>query len=93
MSHVMSQLSDVLSQRNAASEERQRVRRMSSGTDGELIMTDVQSCLDYIDGLLATPEMIDIPAAVCINIIAIIRLLTECCRNRRNPIVPRQKKS
>ena len=25
------------------------------------VMTDVQSCLDYIDGLLATPSMIDIP--------------------------------
>ena len=76
MTHVMSQLSDVLSKRNAASEERQWVRRMSSDTDSEQIMTDVQSCLDYIDGLLATPGMIDIPSAVCIIIIAIISLST-----------------
>ena len=87
MSHVMSQLSEVLSKRKAVSEERQRVRRMSS--DSEQTMSDVQSCLNYIDGLLATPDMIDIPSAVCINIITIIRLSTECCRNRRK-LVPTQ---
>ena len=36
------------------------VRRTESEEDAET-MTDVQSCLDYIDGLLATPEMINIP--------------------------------
>ena len=41
-----------------------RVRRVSSDDDSGEIMTDVQSCLDYIDGLLSTPDMIDIPTAV-----------------------------
>ena len=45
-----------------------RVRRVSSDDDSGEIMTDVQSCLDYIDGLLSTPDMIDIPTAVVSNI-------------------------
>ena len=68
MSDVICQLSDVLGQRQKTAtpastpsvSETSGVRRTESEEDAET-MTDVQSCLDYIDGLLATPEMIDIP--------------------------------
>ena len=61
MSDVISQLSDVLGQRDKMmSQQRSGVRRTEEEEDAE-VMTDVQSCLSYIDGLLATPEMINIP--------------------------------
>ena len=68
MSDVICQLSDVLGQRQKTAtpaptqsvSETSGVRRTESEEDAET-MTDVQSCLDYIDGLLATPEMIHIP--------------------------------
>ena len=65
MSDVISQLSDVLGQRDKMMSQQSRgtssgVRRTEEEEDAE-VMTDVQSCLSYIDGLLATPEMINIP--------------------------------
>ena len=60
MSDVISQLSDVLGQRDKMMSQQSRARRTEEEEDAE-VMTDVQSCLSYIDGLLATPEMINIP--------------------------------
>ena len=68
MSDVICQLSDVLGQRQKTAtpaptqsvSETSGIRRTEAEEDAET-MTDVQSCLDYIDGLLATPEMINIP--------------------------------
>ena len=81
MSDVICQLSDVLGQRQKTAtpaptqsvSETSGVRRTESEEDAET-MTDVQSCLDYIDGLLATPEMINIPErrAYKVNITMVI---------------------
>ena len=61
MSDVICQLSDVLGQRDKmTSRGTSGVRRTEEEEDAET-MSDVQSCLNYIDGLLATPEMINIP--------------------------------
>ena len=61
MSDVICQLSDVLGQRDKMmSRGTSGVRRTEEEEDAET-MSDVQSCLNYIDGLLATPEMINIP--------------------------------
>lgn len=61
MSDVISQLSDVLGQRQRVQRpETAGVTKTEEDEDAET-MTDVQSCLSYIDGLLATPEMINIP--------------------------------
>ena len=62
MSDVICQLSDVLGQRDKMMSSRgpSGVRRTEEEEDAET-MSDVQSCLNYIDGLLATPEMINIP--------------------------------
>ena len=61
MSDVISQLSDVLGQRQRVQRtDTAGVTKTEEDEDAET-MTDVQSCLSYIDGLLATPEMINIP--------------------------------
>ena len=61
MSDVISQLSNVLGQRHRVQRaDTSGVTRTEEDEDAET-MTDVQSCLSYIDGLLATPEMINIP--------------------------------
>ena len=61
MSDVISQLSNVLGQRHRVQRtDTSGVTRTEEDEDAET-MTDVQSCLSYIDGLLSTPEMINIP--------------------------------
>lgn len=62
MSDVICQLSDVLGQRDKMmSRGTSGVRRTEEEENEAETMSDVQSCLNYIDGLLATPEMINIP--------------------------------
>ena len=64
MADVLAQLSTVLGQRNTVEMVKRPDTRDTEAADEEAeagVMTDVQSCLDYIDGLLATPSMIDIP--------------------------------
>ena len=65
MADVLAQLSTVLGQRNTVEMVKRPDTRDAEAADEEAaeagVMTDVQSCLDYIDGLLATPSMIDIP--------------------------------
>ena len=62
MADVLAQLSTVLGQRNTVETVKRPDTRGANDEEAEAgVMTDVQSCLDYIDGLLATPSMIDIP--------------------------------
>ena len=64
MADVLAQLSTVLGQRNTVEMVKRPDTRDGEADEEEAeagVMTDVQSCLDYIDGLLATPSMIDIP--------------------------------
>ena len=64
MGDVLAQLSTVLGQRNTVEMVKRPDTRDAEADEEEAeagVMTDVQSCLDYIDGLLATPSMIDIP--------------------------------
>ena len=62
MADVLAQLSTVLGQRNTVEMVKRPDTRDNDDEEEEAgVMTDVQSCLDYIDGLLATPSMIDIP--------------------------------
>ena len=64
MADVLAQLSTVLGQRNTVEMVKRPGTRDTEAEEEEAeagVMTDVQSCLDYIDGLLAAPSMIDIP--------------------------------
>ena len=62
MADVLAQLSTVLGQRNTVEMVKRPDTQDNDEEEAEAgVMTDVQSCLDYIDGLLATPSMIDIP--------------------------------